>query len=86
MRRTDGRMDGRRDGGTDGQISPVFFRTWFLFGAEAPLTLKATINKPLSRARVPMTISCLWATGYTTRGHDIESCKSRADKIVIDWG
>ena len=46
----------------DVQIPPVFYRTSSSFGAEALLTPKATINKLLSRARVPMTISCLWAT------------------------
>ena len=45
------------------QIPPVFYRTSSPFGAEALLTSKPTRNKPLSRARVPMTISCLWATG-----------------------
>ena len=45
------------------QIPPVFYRTLSPFWAEAMLTSKATINKPFSRARVLMTISCLWATG-----------------------
>ena len=49
---------------TDVQIPPVFYRTLSPFGAEALLTPKATIDKLLSRARVPETLSCLWATGY----------------------
>ena len=50
---------------TDVQIPPVFYKTSFPFGAEALLTSKATIEKSLSRARVPETISCLWATGFS---------------------
>ena len=46
----------------DIQIPPVFYKTSSPFGAEALLTSKA-IDKSISRARVPETISCLWATG-----------------------
>ena len=48
---------------TDVQTPPVFYRTSSPFGAAALLTRKATIDKSLSRARVPQIISCLWATG-----------------------
>ena len=57
-----------------GQIPPVFCRTLSPFGAEALLTSKSTINKLLtwlSRARVPMTISCLWATGSLSPSHSL---------------
>ena len=47
---------------SDVQIPHVFYMTQSPFGAEALLTQKATFNKPLSWARVPETISCLWAT------------------------
>ena len=47
----------------DAQIPPVFYRTSSSFGAAALLTRKATIDKSFSKARVPQTISCLWATG-----------------------
>ena len=53
-----------RRGSTDVQIPPLFYKTSSPFGAEALLTSKATIEKSLSRARVPQTISCLWATGF----------------------
>ena len=46
------------------QIPPVFYSTLSPFGAEALLTQIATLDKPVSRARVPETISCLWATGF----------------------
>ena len=49
----------------DVQIPPVFYKTSSPFGAEALLTSKATIDKSISRARVPETISCLWATGFS---------------------
>ena len=40
-----------------------FYRDTFPLGAEALLPQKATFDKALSRARVPETISPLWAIG-----------------------
>ena len=72
------------------QIPPVFYRTLSPFGAEAPLTYKTAINKPLSRARVPMSISCLWATVFFVVGIDsmeVEWIIAVADKPValLPW-
>ena len=51
--------------GMDVQIPPVFYRTLSPFGAKVLLTSKTTADKSPSRARVPETISCLWATSCT---------------------
>ena len=66
----DGRMDGRTDGQTDGRTdrytdSPCILQDYIpssSLGGCCPAHIKATITKCQSRARVPMTISCLWAT------------------------
>ena len=64
---SDGRMDGRTDGWMDIQISPVLqdFVSSGSLRSRCPTHITATITKYQSRARVPMTISCLWATGYS---------------------
>ena len=53
----------------DVQIPPVFYRTLSLRLPPWPLPclpnrLTATIMTHQHRARVPLTISCIWATGY----------------------
>ena len=56
-------MDGRTDGRTDSPcILQDFVPSGSLWG-RYPAYLTANIKKCQSRARVPMTISCLWATG-----------------------
>ena len=67
---TDGRMDGRmrRTDETDGRTDyPCILQDFVPSGSlrgRCPAYTIATIIKYQSRARVPMTISCLWATGF----------------------
>ena len=51
--------------------------------SRCPAPITATITKYQSRARVPMTISCLWATGYThnSRTRLRPKFKNRLDDI-----
>ena len=61
---TDRRMDVRMYGHTD---SPCILQDFVSSGSlwsRCPAYMIATITKYQSRARVPMTNSCLWATGY----------------------
>ena len=68
--RMDGWLDGQMDGHTDVQIPtvPLFYGALsppVPSGAAALLSDYITGNiTRFQRARVPMTISCLWATGY----------------------
>ena len=66
--RMDGRTDGRMDGWTD---SPCVLQDFVSSGSlrsRCPAPITATITKYQSSARVPMTISCLWATGWALEG------------------
>ena len=53
------------------QIPFVFYRVLSPFWAKSLVTQGATLEKSLTRARVPKTISCLWATGYSFRDLDL---------------
>ena len=54
----------------DVQISPILqdFVSSGSLRSRCPAPITATITKYQSRARVPMTISCLWATGWALEG------------------
>ena len=64
--RTYGQTYGRTDVWMDIQIPPVLQDFIFSgsFRSRCPSSITATITKYQSRARVPMTISCLWPTGF----------------------
>ena len=68
LRRTDGRTGRLTGGRTDGQTdSPGILQDFVPSGSlrgRCPAYLTATITKYQSRSRVPMTISCLRATGF----------------------
>ena len=71
---TNGWTDGQIDGRTGRTDSPCILQDFVPSGTlwgRCPAYLTATIMKCCSRARVPMTISCLWATGffYWSSGH-----------------
>ena len=67
---TDGWMDGRTD-------SPCVLQDFVPFGSAALLTSKADSQKCHSRARVPLTTSCLWATGCEY------SHKRRSEQLLL---
>ena len=80
-------MGGQTDVRTD---SPCVLQDFVPLRAEALLTYKTAKNKPLSRARVPMSISCLWATVFFVVGIDsmeVEWIIAVADKPValLPW-
>ena len=64
---TDGRMDVRMYGCTDSPCKACILQDFAPSGSlwsRCPAYMIAAITKYQSRGRVPMTNSCLWATGY----------------------
>ena len=79
MRRTD-EMDGRTD-------SPCILQDFVPSGSlrgRCPAYTIATIIKYQSRARVPMTISCLWATGCFLLCLLLTFCRARRRQKPVE--